>query len=234
MTVFVAYGYLADERWVHELVIPLLRDLGLEVEEGEEIPGGRIDETVDTRVAASDALIGFRLARDPLPNGGWQPSDWVDYELHSAKLLKKPFVQVVQTGKKAVSPLKGPVAGYQYLEYDPAKPADFFIKLVRHLRTWIAGEVEFRLAPESLANALATRRAADAPCTYDLVRQGTVVRTANGRVFGRGGGMYVKLLEFVPGLLADIEIKIDGQRWIARGVERSAAPPLELTRATMP
>jgi hypothetical protein len=64
MKVFVGFGYNDNDKWIKELIIPFIEELGCEVVTGEEMQGEKLSDGVISRVEESDACIGFLTKRD--------------------------------------------------------------------------------------------------------------------------------------------------------------------------
>jgi hypothetical protein len=63
MKIFVAYGYNERDKWIPEMVFPLIRAFGDEPVAGDEMPGEVISAGVIERIKRSDALIAFATRR---------------------------------------------------------------------------------------------------------------------------------------------------------------------------
>jgi hypothetical protein len=229
MRVFVAFGYRREERWVRELVVPILTSLDISIESGTELPGRAIGPEIRRRIERSTAVIGFLLRRQKLPDGKWTTSDWVRQEIEAGLGLNKDVVQVVEKG---VRPPGGQLPNLQRLTYDPRARDAFLVDFTRHIRDWIRGVVFVRLEPHQLTNALNRPGAErDRFCEYQIISDGQVARNARAEVLGLGGGLYVKLTGFSPGSHANLTIAVGGQRWFCRGVPHTQPfVPMQLKR----
>jgi hypothetical protein len=88
MRIFVGFGFNERDRWVKDLVFPLIKAFGAEGVSGEELQGEQITDAVRRQIASCDALIGFVTRRDDLGNGRWSTHRWVTDELSHALPLK--------------------------------------------------------------------------------------------------------------------------------------------------
>ena len=103
MRIFVGFGYLRHELWVKQMVLPMLRHLGLHVISGEEIPGRPIDRVIRQRIESCDAMIGLLLRRGRWRLGGfYETSEYVRQELEIALGLEKPVIQIVERNTTSV------------------------------------------------------------------------------------------------------------------------------------
>jgi hypothetical protein len=64
MKIFVAYGYNDRDRWIPDLVFPIIRAFDDEVITGEELQGEQITDAVRRKIQQSDALIAFATIRE--------------------------------------------------------------------------------------------------------------------------------------------------------------------------
>jgi prophage antirepressor-like protein len=99
MRIFVAYGYNERDRWVEELVFPVIRAFGDEVVTGEELQGEQITDAVIAKIRSSDALIGFLTRRDQIGSSDrWTTHRWVTDEISQA-VAQRIFVAEVRAGR---------------------------------------------------------------------------------------------------------------------------------------
>jgi hypothetical protein len=214
MRVFVAYGYTDGERWVEELVLPILDALDITRIDGREIRGKPIDAAVRTRIGSADALIGFLLRRHQNPDRSWATSDYVRQEIEIALGQDKDVIQVVETGVPSPG---GMLKGLQRLPYDASARDQFLVRLTAHFRDSVQGTVFVRLAPGALVTAIA-QSGPPQSCDYEITHEGSVERTSRVSIVPQGGGLYVKLTGFRPGRHANLRIDAGGRRWSCEGV----------------
>src|SRR5262249_22388738 len=83
MRTFVGYGYNERDKWVEEMVFPIIQAFGDEVIHGRLMPGEVLAEGVRERIRRADIVIGFATRRlDPLTNSlGQATHKWVVQEL---------------------------------------------------------------------------------------------------------------------------------------------------------
>ena len=98
MKIFIAYGYNERDKWIKDLVFPLVNAFGSEIETGEETYDGTIPQVVRIKIERSDALIGFTTKREPLNPASTLTHRWVIEELAAAIALDKKFVEVREIG----------------------------------------------------------------------------------------------------------------------------------------
>jgi hypothetical protein len=82
MKIFVGYGYNDRDKWIEDLVFPLMRAFGAEPISGKEIPGQKLDEGIKELIRKSDAVIGFVTRRgDKREDGLYATHRWVTDEI---------------------------------------------------------------------------------------------------------------------------------------------------------
>ena len=85
MKIFVAFGYNPRDRWIPELVFPIIKAFGDEVVSGEEIPGQQITDAIIREIRQSHALLAFTTRRDKIGDQErWTTHRWVTDELSQA------------------------------------------------------------------------------------------------------------------------------------------------------
>ena len=150
MKIFVAYGYNDRDKWVKDLVFPLVEAFGSEVETGETTYDGSIPESVKKKIRLSDALIAFTTRRTTQDNVVWQTHRWVIEELAAAATLDKKTVEVREIG---VDPQGGLTQADQRIEYDEKARDLCLVKIVEALGVWHSTDfVQVQLLPEGVAN----------------------------------------------------------------------------------
>jgi len=191
----------------------MLGNLGITVVDGREISGKFIDSEILNRIASSDAVIAFLLRRGKRRSrgSGYEASDYVRQEINVAIGQAKDCIQVVEKG---VRPVAGIAKQLQILPYDRRGRDELLAALVRHLRTWSAGEVKIRLGPQSLVQAIENNvYKSKVVCKYTIVHENREERQADARIFAEGGGLFTKLIGFRPGTQAQIQIEVEGVQW---------------------
>jgi hypothetical protein len=142
MKVFVAFGYNERDRWIPEMVFPILEAFGIEVVTGEEMPGNIISVEVIKRIKNSDALIGFLTRRDDLDNENYSTHPWVINEVALALGADCKVIEVREDGVINLLPL---TQDRQYLFYNEAQRDKFLVELVKAISQW--GTVGIKLLP---------------------------------------------------------------------------------------
>jgi hypothetical protein len=100
MRIFIGYGYNERDRWIENLVSPLLSAFGCDLVHGKVVYGGALPDEVMKAIRTSDALVGFTTRRDLAAPGVYRTHDWVIQELLTAHAQDPPipFVEVREDG----------------------------------------------------------------------------------------------------------------------------------------
>lgn len=139
MRIFAGFGYHDRDKWVKEMVFPMIEAFGAEVLSGEEIYGQRLSEGVKRKIAHADALIGFLTRRgDPADAGIWDTHRWVTDELAVAMKARLRLL-VLEVREKGVSDQGGILGDRQRIEYDEVTPDRCPIELVKAIGGWHEG-----------------------------------------------------------------------------------------------
>jgi hypothetical protein len=153
MRIFVAYGYNDRDRWIREMVFPIIEAFGSDIETGEITYDGAIPNSVRNKILRSDALIGFttrRIEADNQDNYDGRTHLWVIQELAAAYTLDKRLVEVRENG---VNPQGGMLQDYQRINYDETARDKCLVKITEALGAWHSTDmVRIQLLPEGIAN----------------------------------------------------------------------------------
>lgn len=182
MKIFVAYGYNNRDSWIPEMVFPIIKAFGDEVDfrdevvTGEEMQGESIPAAVIQRIKRSDALIAFLTRRGEAANqqtGNWATHRWVTDELSLALGFKMLAVEVRETD---VDPQGGLPGDRQRIEYDETKRDCCLVELVKTIGKWHQGTmIKLTLLPDDFVTEIMPRVLMKDPtlkCTYSLFIDG--------------------------------------------------------------
>lgn len=209
MRVFVAFGYQPEEKELADQVLAVLEHLGVTIEDGREI-GGAIDDEVRRRIRSCDGLVGLLTRRALRGDNRYDASAYVRQEIEIA-LAAHPGKLVAQVVEERVVEVDGLGAAHQRIYFRRDATADLLVKLGRHVRQWVRGEIVIRILPDDLARDLA--RAGGGQCHYRIYEKSTEIWSSQAQIMNDGGGMFTTLLRFVPGTRAKMEIELNGARW---------------------
>jgi hypothetical protein len=164
MKIFLAYGYNERDRWVEELVKPLISAFGAECVTGEGSWSASIPDSVQRKIRSADGLIGMLTRRDPATH---DTHAWVLQELAVARALGRPAVSVREAG---VDPQLGMLGDHHQISYDPAARDRCLLQIAQALGDMTASSGKWLLLPQALGEDIRTARA-EAHCEF-TVRDG--------------------------------------------------------------
>jgi hypothetical protein len=113
MQIFVGYGYNDRDKWIEDLVFPLLEALDCQPVHGKTMFGGSLSPKVIETLLTCDAMIGFTTRRDPTGDHSWNTHRWVIEELASAF----SHIPVVEVRENGVDTQPGMLGGNQHIDY---------------------------------------------------------------------------------------------------------------------
>jgi hypothetical protein len=135
MRVFLSYSYHAEDHWIEELIVPLIRAFDSTPSDGKGIQGERLSDGVKERIARSQALVAFVTKRGKAADAeGWYRTHrWVTDELAYASLIGKAVVEVREAG---VDPQGGIVGDRARINYDGNNRVELLLQLTATLARW--------------------------------------------------------------------------------------------------
>jgi len=213
MKIFVGYGYNDRDRWIKEMVIPIIEAFGSDYESGEVTYGGTISDAVIDKIKLSDALIAFMTKRIAPDAADGETHLWVTQELAIAVSEKKPFVEVREIG---ISQQSGVTGGFQTIYYDENARDACLVKIVEALgKLHREYPVRVQLLPKHFAigdlRPLANKNLLT--CQY-VIRNGSQdtapVTTAIKRI---RGGLFIDVPPPERNAMIQIDIKHGHQIW---------------------
>jgi hypothetical protein len=209
MRIFVSYGYNDRDRWIRDLVFPIIEAFGGTVETGEGLHGEQIPEAVQRKIARSDALMAFATKREQLVSGLWMTHRWVTDELALAIQQKRLCVEVRE---RDVASQGGVAGGRQFIEYDEQARDKCLVELVKTLGKWhLEAPITVQLRPGAFVDWLRPRlRRPGLHCTYTVLegsRQSEAVQT---EILPIKGGLFIKV-EIPRHALLQVHVKVSGE-----------------------
>ena len=212
MKIFVAYGYNERDEWIKEMIFPLIKAFGSEVETGGETYEGDIPETVLKKIRRSDALMGFTTLREPQNPNSTATHRWVIEELAAAKTLKKKFVEIRETG---VDPQGGITAAHQRIEYDEKARDECLVKIVQALGVWQSTNlIRVQLLPEGIRGDLQPLlNDAGLTCKYRVKSGGFTDDYMPATIEGIKGGLFIDVPQLKSDELIQISINHGNRTW---------------------
>lgn len=126
MKLFVAFHYHDDDKWIKDLVIPLIRTLDITIITGENIHGDIIVQEVPELIRKSDCMIGFITK-------SWTEHPWVRDELITARAIKIPALEVKDSSVQGINGIND---GRQRLDFDINKKEELLVDIAQVLSGW--------------------------------------------------------------------------------------------------
>lgn len=207
MKVFVGFGYNDTDKWIAELIIPFLKELGCEVETGEQMQGENLSDGVITRIKDSDVCLGFLTRRgNPNNDGIYATHSWVISELAVAVTAKKPIFELRET---KIDPQKGMIGDKQHYEFTDRsllmlELAKFISKEKAKLvyKTMILLPKEF--TDEVKPSVKFTK------CSYRFLHKAKFYDPEETTLEKLGQGQFGIIIRKIPSEEAQIEITVEG------------------------
>ncbi len=209
MKVFIGFGYNEEDKWIEQLVIPMVEALGCEVSTGEEMQGERLSEGVIDRISDSDACIGFLTKRGKKSNqdGTFPTHRWVIEELTTALNKGKPIYEIREKG---IDFQNGIIGDRQRLEFeDTSRVLLNVVKFVMKEKNKLSTKIFMLLPPEILIDIRPYLVNDDITCTYRFMYK-TKYYDPEIATLERFQGGYGVIIKKIPNEEALIEIKIKG------------------------
>jgi len=126
MKLFVAFHYHEEDGWIKDLIIPLIKDLDITVESGENMFGNIIVHEVPEKIRKSDCMIAFVTK-------SWIKNPWVRNELATAIGVGIPALEIRQ---KSIKIKEGISDGRQRIDFDPDRKEEMIVKLIPIIYEW--------------------------------------------------------------------------------------------------
>lgn len=215
MKIFVAFGYNDRDKWIPELVYPIIKAFGHDVISGEEIPGQILSDAVAGNIRRSDALIAFLTRRgESVEHGVWPTHRWVTDELSVAIESRRRVVEVRETDVDQ----QGGIAGdRQRIEYDENRRDLCLVELVKTIGSWTQNvQVNMQLLPEDFSNEI--RPFLESPflrCTYRLYNDNIISEEIPTIILPLPGGLSIQALNVQKGALIQVKVMTNNSTWIS-------------------
>ncbi len=202
MKLFVAFHYHNDDKWIKDLVFPILESLEIKVITGENIHGDIIVAEVPELIKKSNCMIAFITK-------SWHEHPWVRDELITAVANNIPALEIKDASLPNVG---GIVDGRQRLEFDIDKKEEFLVHLVKVLCRW-KKNYETRslmiLPNEIIDQARPHLRTGVIKCTYQFKDGNEESKEYKTPVFRLPQGLGIDIKN-IPSNNALIQLRLEG------------------------
>lgn len=212
MKIFVGFGYNNTDEWITKLILPFLEAIGCKVETGEEMQGEDLAEGVVSRIADSDACIGFLTRRgNPDDQGIYNTHRWVIEELTTALLKKIPVFEIREKG---ISPQAGILGNRQRYEFeDKALLMLELAKFIRKEKSKLTYKT-FMLLPAQFSEDIRPHmKHVATKCSYRFLYKAKQYDPEQTKLERMSGG-YGIIIKKIPDEEAQIEITVEGPNGI--------------------
>lgn len=214
MKIFVAYGYNERDKWIPNLVFPIIKAFGDEVVTGEELQGEQITDAVIREIKQSDALMAFVTRRQKIDKVRWTTHRWVTDEISNALAFSLPVVEIREVG---VDEQGGIVGDRQRIIYNESDRDKCLVEIVKTLGRWHSSDsVEMQLLPEGCVQAIRPLlRNPSLRCTYKILdyssgTQGSEIPTP---ILPKEGGLFVRAQNVPRRSYIQIRVECSGKSW---------------------
>lgn len=213
MKIFVAFGYNERDKWIPNLVFPIIRAFGDEVVTGEDIQGEQITDAVIKEIRESNALMAFATRREEIAENRWITHRWVYDELASALAIKLPAAEIREIGVDE----QGGIAGdRQRIIYNETERDKCLVEIVKTLGNWHSSvTIEMQLLPEEWVRTVRPLlRNPDLRCTYQILeKSGVMGDEIRGTILPITGGLFVRAQNVPRMSLIRIRVECSGKSW---------------------
>jgi len=213
MKVFVGFGYNDTDKWIKDIIIPFIEELGCEVSTGEAMQGQQLSVGVQERISNCDACIGFltkRGAKDA--NGYYSTHRWVIEELTLALGQDKAVFEIRD---KEVNPQNGILGDRQRLDFDDRT------KVMLEIAKFISNEKSkfthktFILLPSDFTEEIKPHlKSRDTRCLYRFLYKGKFYEEEETKLEKLRQKELGVIVRKIPSEEAQIEITITGPNGI--------------------
>lgn len=213
MKIFVAFGYNERDKWIPNLVFPIIKAFGDEVVSGEEVQGEQITDAVIREIRQSNALMAFVTRRDKINENRWTTHRWVTDELSNAIAFKIPVAEIREAGVDE----QGGIAGdRQRILYTESERDKCLVEIVKTIGKWhLSDTIELKLMPNECIQAVRPLlRNPGLRCTYKILeRNGMMGEEIPAQILPITGGLFVRAKNVPPMSYIQIRVEGAGKSW---------------------
>jgi hypothetical protein len=213
MKIFVGYGFNERDKWIEEMVFPIIGAFGDQAITGKNLQGEQITDVIRKEIAQSDALIGFTTRRgEPYGDNNWRTHRWVTDEMTVALSNQIPLLEVREEG---VDDQGGILGDRQRITYKEKERDRCLVELVGTIGRWHReAKIKLKLLPEACVQELfPLLRKADLKCTYKLLIAGEEGIEIPTRILPITGGLFIITRNVPREALIQIHIEYQGKHW---------------------
>lgn len=209
MNIFVGFGYNEKDKWIKELIFPLLECFDVKISTGEDLHGQIISDEVKARIEKADGVIVFLTRREKLESGKYTSHRWVYDELSTSIALKVPAVEIRDV---LVDPQGGLPGDRQRIEFNLDNKAQLLVEVAKLLASWRRNIKPKRLflMPRDIVQDVRPHINKDTlKCTYRFMTGSKESQEFKAKPFKYGQGLCIDVFN-VPSEDSLVQINIDG------------------------
>lgn len=210
MRIFVSFGFNDRDRWVKDLVYPIVKAFGHEVVTGEDLAGQPINQGVSARIDASRALIAFVTRRDGTGGATGLTHRWVTDEL--AYAIARHLL-VLEVREEGVDSQGGMAGNLQHIAYDEARREICLVEIVAAVGAWPRGQYRLQLIGNNIEQLIPLMRRAGFTCSYRFNVDGDEREPVPTRLQPIKGGLFIDVKDVPPSALIQVEIEDGTSVW---------------------
>ncbi|MVT09999.1 hypothetical protein [Chitinophaga tropicalis] len=212
MKIFIGFGYNENDKWIKDLVIPLVQSFDATVITGEDLHGQIISQEVTNRIKDADGLLAFLTPREALASGKYTTHQWVKDELIIAINSGIPAVEIRANEVEA----QGGIAGdRQRIEFSLDNKAKLLVDLAGLLSLWrrsLKSRRFFLLPRDIVQDARPYIRGEDLKCTYQFMHGSRESQVYKAKPFRFGQGLCVDI-RHVPAEDCLVQVTLAGPQF---------------------
>jgi hypothetical protein len=212
MNIFIGFGYNNDDKWIKELVFPLLESFDANIITGEDMHGEVLSEEVIKRIKKADGMLAFLTRRDRMENGNFTTHRWVHDELVTALNNKIPVIEIREN---KVDRQGGITGDREYIPFDIDNKAKLLADLSKPISIWRKKSKAryLLLLPRSIAKQVIQNSDTDnVKCTYRFSNRGKVSDPEPAKLIPLADGVSINVAN-PPSEESYIQVSINGPKF---------------------
>lgn len=213
MKIFVAYGYNERDKWVPNLVFPIIKAFGDEVVTGEELQGEQITDAVIREIRQSDALLAFLTKRQKIDETHWTTHRWVTDEISQAIAHDVLVAEIREVG---VDEQGGIIGDRQRITYNESERDKCIVDIVKTIGKWHSSNtVKLKLLPDECVQLIRPLlRNPGLRCTYKILdSDGEISNDVPATILPITGGLFIHAKNIPHMALIQIRVECGDQSW---------------------
>lgn len=206
-SVFLSYSFRDITRDFLGKIDEVLASHGIRSITGSNLGGEVLKPEVKRLIQGTDALVAILTPKAQLPDGQFQPSSWVQFELNHAREINKKTIAFKPAN---VRKLPG---DYEYIEWDPQNHCPALLRLNSTLGRWkdsVGRRAKVRLFPKRIGRLL--KKDPTAQVKYRLSRWSEVGEWIPVAPRTEVGASFVYLTGVWTDATIEVMIEVDGKR----------------------